>query len=44
MTGHVGQYIEIDGPRVWVPRNWDEVATGDRSCYVPAWAFELVER
>lgn len=23
---------------------WDEVDTGDRSCYVPAWAFELVAR
>lgn len=98
MTGDVGPYIEMDGPRVFVPRivpylearriaqdanqngdrlvyrgkreglplgfvrdclcdevceretrcdettDWQEVATGDRSCYVPIWDFELVER
>lgn len=28
----------------WDEERADDVATGDRSCYVPAWSFELVER
>ncbi len=92
MIGDVGPYMEMNGPRVWVPRtvpylrarviakeaiqeygqriayvgktdsdllgftrdclcdevcalqtDRDDEPTGDTSCRVPAWAFEIVE-